>query len=168
MAAKQFLKPQDYSARTGYRPPAPWYKRLNGVGVVLTSLGLAPRGAVTLIVRGRRSGKLRRVPVMKVTRGESDYLVAIAGESGWVRNVRASGGRVAIRRRRERKAHLEELPVEKRALVIDAYLRAGEERGDTRAAADQARFYFGLDPEPSLEQIDEIAAFYPVFRIDYV
>ena len=42
------LKPQDYSTRTTYRPPAAWYQRLNWLGVRLTSLGLAPRDAVTL------------------------------------------------------------------------------------------------------------------------
>ncbi len=51
------MKPQDYSTRSRYRPPAGWYQRLNWLGVVLTSVGLAPRDAVTLQVRGRSSGK---------------------------------------------------------------------------------------------------------------
>jgi hypothetical protein len=42
------MKPQDYSARTEYRPPASWYRRLNWLGVLLASAGLAPRDAVTL------------------------------------------------------------------------------------------------------------------------
>ncbi len=50
------MKPQDYSTRTRYRPgrlvPA-----AELAGVVLTSVGLAPRDAVTLQVRGRSSGK---------------------------------------------------------------------------------------------------------------
>ena len=33
------VKPQNYSSRTAYRPPAAWYRRLNWLGVVLTSLG---------------------------------------------------------------------------------------------------------------------------------
>jgi hypothetical protein len=28
------MKPQDYSARTAYRPPAVWYRRLNWLGVL--------------------------------------------------------------------------------------------------------------------------------------
>ena len=59
------MKPQDYSARTVYRPPAGWYRRLNWLGVLLTSVGLGPRDAVTLQVRGRTSGKLRRVPILR-------------------------------------------------------------------------------------------------------
>lgn len=59
------MKPQDYSARTAYRPPSGWYRRLNWLGVLLTSVGFAPRDAVTLEVRGRRSGKIRRVPILR-------------------------------------------------------------------------------------------------------
>ena len=84
------MKPQDYSARTAYRVPAAWYRRLNGLGVLPTSLGLAPRDAVTLHVRGRTSGKVRRVPILRTRYREEDYLVSLAGESQWVRNVRAA------------------------------------------------------------------------------
>lgn len=86
------VKPQDYSARVAYRPPKGWYRRLNWLGVLLTSTGLAPRDAVTLQVRGRVSGKPRRIPVLRTHHDGDDYLVALAGESQWVRNVRAAGG----------------------------------------------------------------------------
>lgn len=161
------MKPQDYSARTGYRPPAAWYRRLNWLGVLLTSLGLAPRDAVTLQVRGRTSGKLRRVPILRTRYHGDDYLVALAGESQWVRNVRAAHGHAVIRRRVARQARLEELPVEERAEIIAEYLRAGQRRSGSEANADQARFYFGLDPDPRAHDIDAIAGFYPVFRIVY-
>jgi hypothetical protein len=63
--ATRLLGPQHYAARTGYRPPARWYARLNRLlGVPLTSLGWAPRGAVTLEVRGRATGRTRRTPVL--------------------------------------------------------------------------------------------------------
>ena len=93
------LDPQNYSARIRYRRPARWYRFLNrSVGVLLTSLGLAPRDAVTLEVRGRRSGKICGTPVLQTpVRGER-YLVSLAGDSEWVRNVRAAGGEARIRR----------------------------------------------------------------------
>jgi len=92
------MNPQDYSSRTRYRPPAAWYRRINnGLCVLLTSLGLATRDAVTLEVRGRRSGKRRRTPILRIPHQGGDYLVALAGESEWVRNVRAAGGRAVIR-----------------------------------------------------------------------
>ena len=161
------MKPQDYSARTVYRPPAAWYRRLNWLGVLLTSLGLAPRDAVTLQVRGRTSGKLRRVPILRTRYRGDDYLVALAGESQWVRNVRAAGGHAVIRRGGARQVRLEELPTTERAEVIAEYLRAGQRRSGAEANADQARFYFGLDPEPSLDDIHAIVGNYPVFRVNY-
>jgi hypothetical protein len=79
------MNPQDYSRRTRYRPPAAWYRRVsNRLGVLLTSLGLAPQDAVTLEVRGRRSGKPRRTPVLRTPYRGQDFLVALAGESEWV------------------------------------------------------------------------------------
>jgi deazaflavin-dependent oxidoreductase (nitroreductase family) len=161
-------RPQDYSARVAYRPPADWYRRLNNrLGVALTSLGLAPRDALTLEVRGRRSGTIRRTPLLRTRHDGADHLVALAGESQWVRNVRAAGGRALIRRGRAHRVRLEELPPADRAVIIDAYLRAGRRRGGVDAADRQAKHYFGLDPQPSIEDIDAIAEFYPVFRITY-
>lgn len=75
------MNPQDYSNRVVYRPPAAWYQRLNWLGVLATSVGLAPRDAVTLQVRGRKSGKLRRTPILRTRYRSEDYLVALAGES---------------------------------------------------------------------------------------
>jgi hypothetical protein len=161
------MKPQNYSARTAYRPPAAWYRRLNWLGVLLTSLGLAPRDAVTLQVRGRTSGKVRRVPILRTRYRGVDYLVALAGESQWVRNVRAARGHAVIRRRGARQVRLEELAPPERAEIIAEYLRAGQRRSGAEANVDQARFYFGLDPEPSIDDIRAIVDNYPVFRVTY-
>jgi deazaflavin-dependent oxidoreductase (nitroreductase family) len=161
------MDPQDYSARTDYRPPAAWYRRLNHIGVLLTWLGFAPRDAVTLEVRGRASGKPRRTPILRTSFEGSDYLVALAGQAQWVRNVRATSGVAILRRRGTHHVHLEEVPAERRAPVIAEYLRQGRERSGEAAAAKQARYYFGLAPNATLEDITAIAPYYPVFRIDY-
>jgi len=160
------LKPQDYSARATYRPPAVWYRRLNWLGVLLTSVGLAPRDAVTLQVRGRISGK-PRMPILRTRFHGEDYLVALAGESQWVRNVRAARGQALIRRRRVRHVRLEELAPADRPDVIAEYLHAGRRRSGAGASANQARFYFGLDPDPSTDDIRAIVDSYPVFRVTY-
>lgn len=162
------MKPQDYSARTVYRAPAAWYRRLNGLGVLLTSLGLAPRDAVTLQVQGRTSGKVRRVPILRTGYRGEDYLVSLAGESQWVRNVRAAQGHAIIRRRGSRPVRLEELPPAERPEIIAAYLHAGLRRSGPEANADQARFYFGLDPRASIDDIRAIADHYPVFRVRHL
>jgi hypothetical protein len=161
------MDPQNYAARSSYRPPAAWYQRLNRIGVPLTSFGLAPRNAVTLIVRGRTTGKVRRIPILRTPYRGNDYLVALAGEAQWVRNVRAADGQAAVRRRGTREVHLEEIPTVDRAVVIAEYLRQGRERSGHEAQAKQAAFYFGLAAEPTLQDIAAIAGYYPVFRIDY-
>lgn len=161
------MNPQDYSARTDYRPSAGWYQRLNHLGVAMTSLGLAPRDAITLEVRGRTSGKPRRLPILRTPYQGDDYLVSLAGESQWVRNVHAASGHAVIRRRGTHRVRLEEVPPRDRAEVIAAYLRRATERSGAESAAKQARFYFGLDVDPSLDQIKAIVDHYPVFRIVY-
>ncbi len=160
------MDPQSYSARTRYRRPAAWYLRLNWLGVALTSIGLAPRGAVTIAIRGRKTGKIRRLPILAIPHGGARYLVALAGESQWVRNVRAAGGRVSMTRGRRRDVTLVELPVEERAPVLRAYLDFAKGLGGEKSAAQQAEFYFGVDLDATLPELAEIATHYPVFRID--
>ena len=135
--------------------------------MLLTSLGLAPRDAVTLQVRGRSSGKARRIPILRTRYQGNDYLVALAGESQWVRNVRAAHGHAIIRRRRTSEVRLQELEAAERGDIIAAYLHAGSDRSGAKANADQARYYFGLEPEATPTDIAAIVDYYPVFRIDY-
>lgn len=162
----RWLRPQDYSADTRYRAPARLYGRLSRwIGVPLTSAGLAPRHAVTLEVAGRRSGRPRRNPVLVTTWAEADYLVSLAGESEWVRNVRAAGGRAVLHRRGARPVHLLELPPASRAPVLAAYQAAGAKRSGEAAARLQARYNFGLGPAPTLADFERIAHRYPVFQV---
>lgn len=161
------MGPQNYAAREPYRPPTAWYQRLNRIGVPLTSLGLAPRDTVTLVVRGRKTGKPRRIPILRTPYLGDDYLVALAGEAQWVRNVRAASGDALVRRRGTRRVHLEEIPLGDRVAIIAEYLRQARERSGAEAGAKQARYCFGLQAEPTPEDIEAIASYYPVFRISY-
>lgn len=162
------MKPQNYGSRSAYRPPADWYQRLNRFGSWVVGAGLAPRGVMTLQVEGRFSGKTRKTPVVVTSNGETDYVVSLAGESQWARNVRAAGGNAVLKRREKRRVRLTEVAVPERAPIIGEYIRQGAERSGARAADEQARFYFGLAPAPSLAEIESIADHYPVFRIDYL
>ena len=42
---------------------------------------------------------------------------------------------------------------------------AGRQAGRRRAVTNEARYYFGLSADPSLEEIGRIIEHYPVFRI---
>ena len=91
--------------------------------------------------------------------------MALAGESEWVRNVRAAGGRVVLGRRHRHAARLAEVPENERAPVIQAHLLRAGRRACSRAVTNEARYYFGLSADPSLEEIGRITKHYPVFRI---
>jgi len=163
--AAGFLRPVDYTRRTGYRRPPGLYLRFQRLGILMTAAGISPAYVITLEVPGRRSGVIRRTVLVRVACGSGQYLVALAGESDWVRNVRAAGGQVVIGRRHRQAVTLAELPDDQRAPIIHAYLmRAGRSAG-SRAVAREARYYFGVSASPSLEEIGRIARHYPVFRI---
>lgn len=108
---------------------------------------LNPGAAETLTVPGRRSGLPRRVPVIPVEVDGSRYLVSPYGESGWVRNLRASGTAELSHRGKSRTVHAVEIPTAARELVIAAYREAVSRTVGT---------YFTTLPD---------AADHPVFRL---
>jgi hypothetical protein len=95
--------------------------------------------------------------------GGEEYLVSLAGERQWVRNVRAANGEATIVRGRRIPVRLTEVPVEERAPILVAYVG---ERAFTRSPRRAARLYFGLDPPVTVQQVQPLAAKFPVFRID--
>jgi hypothetical protein len=107
------------------------------------------------------------VPILRTRYQGKDYLVALTGESQWVRNVRAARGDAVIRRGRARHVRLDELAPADRPDIIVEYLHAGRQRSGADANANQARFYFGLAPDPSIDDIRAIVDYYPVFRVIY-
>ncbi|TRW44093.1 nitroreductase/quinone reductase family protein [Georgenia yuyongxinii] len=167
--APGFLSPVHYAERTRYRRPPRGYLRLQWLGPLLTRLGLSPGYVVTLEVPGRRSGLIRCTTLARASWHGRQYLVALAGESEWVRNVRAAGGRVVLARGgRRRGATLVELAAAERAPVIRAYMLRPGRRPGSRAVAKEARYVFGVGPDASEPEIAAVAEHYPVFEIRYV
>lgn len=160
-ATQGIFRPVDYSRRTAYRRPPALYRRLQWLGVSLASCGIVPEFVVVLEVRGRRTGRTRRTVLAQASHEGERYLVSLAGESEWVRNVRAAGGRAVVRHGRARQVLLVEVPSGERPPIIQAYLH----RPIWSAPAREARSYFGLRPGPSLNEIRAVADRYPVFRI---
>jgi len=140
----------------GNRPNAV-ARLLNGLSVVQFSSGLlAPRSWVTLEVRGRRTGRLIRCPVVAVNVEGERFLVAMLGQdANWVRNVRAAGGNAVLRHGRPEAVLLEEVETGARATIIRRYL----------ALAPGARPHIPVDRHAPLEAFQAIAAQIPVFRI---
>jgi hypothetical protein len=162
-----FFTGVDYSDRIRYRPPPPLYQRVQKrLGPFLISRGVGPKDVVVLEVSGRRSGVIRRNALVKVSHEGNEYLVALAGESEWVRNVRAAYGHVVIGRRRRRPARLVELPAAERPPILGAYLlRSGRRQPNSPVVQREAWMFFEVSGDPSLEDLASIAEFYPVFRV---
>jgi deazaflavin-dependent oxidoreductase (nitroreductase family) len=130
----------------------PWY----------TGLGLT-QGTITLEVRGRRTGKPTRVSLTSVRQGGERYLVSLYDRSQWVKNVRASGGQAVMISGRRQPIRLVEVPLEERASILLGYTR---QRALSHSGEASARLFFGLGPNPTLEDMQAIAENYVVFRIE--
>jgi deazaflavin-dependent oxidoreductase (nitroreductase family) len=130
---------------------------LNWLSAAQFSSGLlSPGYAVTVEVRGRRTGRTIAFPVAVAECNGQEYLVSMLGEhANWVRNVRASEGRVTIRRRGRRAVRLEEVEPTARAPILRRYL----------AVAPGARPHFPVDRHAPLADFERIAGAYPVFRV---
>jgi hypothetical protein len=137
--------------------PGPLARFMNWLSAVQFAAGvLSPERAVTVEVRGRRSGRTIAFPVAVADYEGGRYLVSMLGErANWVRNVRAAGGRATIRRRGRRRVRLEEVAPALRAPILRRYL----------AIAPGARPHVPVDRHAPLPAFERIAAAYPVFRI---
>jgi deazaflavin-dependent oxidoreductase (nitroreductase family) len=117
---------------------------------------LSPQRAVTLEVRGRRSGQVVSLPLVVTELGGERYLVSMLGSKvNWVRNVRAAGGQAVLCRGGRQAVRLEEVDPRERAPILRRYL----------AVAPGARAHLPVDRHAPLQEFERIADRYPVFRI---
>ena len=138
--------------------PSALARALNAAIARQHALGLLTTGgSATLVVTGRRSGRPVALPLVVASVGGAQFVVSMLGEqAGWVRNVRAAGGRaVLLQHRRRVPVHLVEVPVEERAPVLREYL----------AVAPGARPHIAADRHASLAELARVAADHPVFQV---
>jgi deazaflavin-dependent oxidoreductase (nitroreductase family) len=118
--------------------------------------GALPRRWVTLEVVGRRSGNTVRFPLGMADWDGDWFLVSMLGEGcNWVRNVRAAGGEVVLRRRRAVPCQLAEVPVQLRAPILKRYLEV----------VPGARPHVAVDRHAPVSSFEEVASQYPVFKV---
>lgn len=141
--------------RTGR--PGRLARAMNWSSAVQFSAGLlSPKRAVTLEVRGRRTGRPIQVPVVVADYEGDRYLVSMLGaEANWVRNVRAAGGQAVLRRGGRQAVRLVEVDAAERAPILRRYL----------ALAPGARPHVPVSRNAPLAEFARIAERYPVFRI---
>jgi deazaflavin-dependent oxidoreductase (nitroreductase family) len=114
---------------------------------VMNPLFLLTGAFPVLTITGRRSGKPYRTPINVLELNGSRYLVSPRGETGWSRNLRASGHASLKLRGRQTRYTATEVPPTERGPIIAAYLR---QWAQTRAQFEQL-------PDP---------ADHPTFRLD--
>jgi hypothetical protein len=142
-----------------YRRPG-WFTQhaFNGIVVAAARLGLSLRGTRVLEVPGRRTGQPRRVPVNLLEVAGERFLVAPRGETEWVRNVRASGGRLALILGGRREEMIgTEVSGDDKTWIIRAYLK--------RWKAEVGVFFGGVGPDSTDEELAVEAERHPVFRL---
>jgi deazaflavin-dependent oxidoreductase (nitroreductase family) len=145
-----------------YRRPG-WFTRntFNRAVARLTRMGVSLLGSRVLEVPGRHTGVPRRVPVNLLVLDDRQYLVSARGNGEWVRNVRATGGRLDLLLGRQRGAYAAtELRDEDKVEVLRAYLE--------RWKAEVGMFFDGIDASSTDDEILAIAAKHPAFELHAV
>jgi hypothetical protein len=134
----------------------PTARRLARLWARIIRLGLLPKRWVVLEVVGRRSGRIVRFPLGMADWQGQWYLVPMLGaQCNWVRNVRATGGRATLRRRRAIPCRLVEVPASQRAPILKRYL----------AKAPGGRPHIPVDRHAPLAEFEAISSRYPVFQV---
>ena len=129
----------------------------NRVVGTLTRVGISVYGSRVLRVRGRSSGVWRSVPVNLMPLAGHRYLVAPRGHVQWVRNLRVAGGGELVLGRRVETFRAQELADADKPAVLRAYLK--------RWKFEVGRFFDGVGPDATDDQLLALAPGFPVFRI---
>lgn len=120
-----------------------WFVK-NLVNPLLMKLGLVP----VLVVRGRKTGKMRSVPVNVLEYQGQKYLVAPRGNTDWVLNLRSAGeGMIRFKGKTEHFRAVE-VPDHDKPPIIQAYLQKW---------GAQVKKQFEVLPDP---------AHHPIFRME--
>jgi len=129
----------------------------NRITAWLHSAGIWPQRYVTLEIRGRRSGRAIKFPLVMADYEGDRYLVSMLGNDvNWVHNVLAAGGEAVLHHGRRERVRLTLVDVKNRPPIIRRYLDC----------APGARPHVPVDRGASLEAFAEIAPRIPVFRVD--
>jgi deazaflavin-dependent oxidoreductase (nitroreductase family) len=136
--------------------PRNWTSALNRAWGRVHGTGLLPSFLAELEVRGWKTGKAYRCPVVLADYAGERYIVSMLGERAtWVRNVRASGEAV-LRHGVSEHVRALEVPPGERAPILKAYL----------GRAPGGRPHIPVDRDAPIEEFDRVAAQYPVFRVE--
>ena len=143
---------------TRYVEPG-WFTRhvFNRAVRRLTRWGIPVAGSRELRVRGRKSGEWRSTPVNLMTVDHHRYLVAPRGVTQWVRNIRVTPEAELRVGRRVETIRAIEVADEHKIAVLRYYV--------TRWGWEVGQFFEGIDKSATDDQLQGIAADFPVFEV---
>ncbi len=123
---------------------------------MLVGLGIGAKYNYVLETRGRKTGRVFATPVNLLEMNGHRYLVAVRGETGWVRNARAAGS-ISLRKGGTRmQLSVREIAVEQRPPMLKEFL--------DRYAGQVQRFYPVPKGSP-VEAFGVMASRAPVFEL---
>lgn len=123
----------------------------------LTRLGVSVYGSRILAVRGRKSGKWFTTPVNPLEFRGQRFLVAPRGTTGWVKNIRVSGGGELRLGPGRESIQVDEVADADKPELLRHYLRKWK--------WEVGQFFGGVGPDASDDEITRIGPNHPVFRI---
>lgn len=131
--------------------------RFNNLVGWLARHGISLMGSAELSVKGRKSGRMQRLPVNPHTYEGAQYIVSARGHSQWVRNMRvAQGGELRVGRK-VREFTAVEVPDAEKVPLLRSYLEKWGWEVD--------QYFKGVSAKSSDEEIAAAAGDHPVFRI---
>ncbi|MFD7699587.1 nitroreductase family deazaflavin-dependent oxidoreductase [Streptomyces caelestis] len=131
--------------------------RFNRVIGWLARHGLSLAGTAELSVRGRKSGRMQRLPVNPHSHDGGQYLISARGHSQWVRNMRAAGGGELRVGRKVHSFTAVELPDGEKLPILRTYLE--------KWGWEVNQYFQGVTARSSDAEIAAAAHDHPVFRI---
>ena len=140
-----------------YLKGSPLAVRFNNIVGWLARHGLSIAGTAEMSVRGRKSGKMQRIPVNPHQYEGAQYLVSARGHSQWVRNMRVAGGGELRVGRKLRTFSAVELPDEEKLPILRTYLE--------KWGWEVNQYFQGVTAKSTDEEIVACAPDHPVFRI---
>ncbi|MFI9547323.1 nitroreductase/quinone reductase family protein [Streptomyces sp. NPDC052016] len=140
-----------------YLKGSPLNVRFNSVIGWLARRGLSIAGTAEMSVRGRKSGRMQRIPVNPHTYEGAQYLVSARGHSQWVRNMRVAGGGELRVGRKVRTFSAVELPDAEKLPILRTYLE--------KWGWEVNQYFNGVTARSTDEEIAAAAQDHPVFRI---
>jgi deazaflavin-dependent oxidoreductase (nitroreductase family) len=122
----------------------------------LVRVGIGPSHMRVLEVRGRKTGRLRSLPVDLLEDGGALFLVAPRGRTQWVRNAEAQGEVTLRRGRQPRGYRLRPLASPEKPRILKAYLDRFHR---------EVQRYFPVRAGSSADAFVSLADRYPAFEL---